>query len=120
MPPSAVRPKPHAPVSHTPASQTPALDTAALCAAFLALRTEAEAHRFLLDLCTPGEISAMAERWRVARLLAESELSYREIHAQTGVSVTTIGRVARFLSQEPHQGYALVLSRLLKHHPRSA
>lgn len=89
-------------------------DVDALCEAFLQLKTREECHRFLLDLCTPAEITAFAERWKVARLLKENNLSYRDIHAATGVSVTTIGRVARFLTQEPHQGYALVLQRLDK------
>jgi len=38
-------------------------------------------------------------------LLQEGELSYRDINAKTGVSTTTIGRVARFLRDEPHGGY---------------
>ena len=63
----------------------------------------------MIDLCTPAELRALAERWRVAELLAEGELSYREINAQTGVSTTTIGRVARFLRDEPHGGYRLLL-----------
>lgn len=87
-------------------------DFDALCEALLRLKTGPECRRFLLDLCTPAEIKAFAERWRVARLLQEGKLSYREIHAKTGISVTTIGRVARFLTQEPHQGYALALRRL--------
>jgi len=37
------------------------------------------------------------------------ELSYRDINARTGVSTTTIGRVARFLNEEPHKGYRSVL-----------
>ena len=53
----------------------------------------------------------MTERWKIARLLAEGELSYREIHDRTGGSLATITRVARFLRQEPHQGYRLVLER---------
>ena len=52
------------------------------------------------------------QRWHVARLLDAGELSYREIHDETGVSTTTITRVARFLEQEPNQGYRLVLDRL--------
>ncbi|MCI5044206.1 MAG: YerC/YecD family TrpR-related protein [Aquisalinus sp.] len=71
-----------------------------------------DAKRFLADLCTPSEIRALSERWHVARLLDETDLSYREIHQQTGVSTTTIARVARFLNNEPHQGYRLMLDRL--------
>jgi len=87
-------------------------DTDSLCEAFLHIKTKEECHRFLLDLCTPAEISAFEERWCAAKLLKEGKLSYREIHAKTGISVTTITRVARFLTKEPHQGYSLVLKRL--------
>ena len=85
-----------------------------LAEAFLALRTAEEVRRFLHDICTPGEIAELADRWRVARLLDEGRQSYRDIHASTGVSVTTVGRVARFLQQEPYQGYKLALERLRK------
>ena len=68
--------------------------------------------RFLIDLCSPAELRALAERWHVARLLDEGRLSYRQISDMTGVSTTTIGRVARFLTNEPHQGYRLVLDRV--------
>ena len=64
---------------------------------------------FLIDLCTPAELRALTERWHVAQILDEGEKSYREIQAETGVSTTTIGRVARFLRDEPHGGYRAVL-----------
>jgi len=82
-----------------------------LCHAFVLLRDAQECRRFLLDICTPAEIKSLSERWRVARILDAGDTSYREIHEETGVSVTTIGRVARFLKQEPHQGYTAVLRR---------
>ena len=94
------------------ASAGGAADIAALCAALLRLETAEEAERFLRDLTTPGELQALAERWRVARMLDVGGKSYREISAETGVSTTTVTRVARFLAQEPHQGYRLVLDRL--------
>jgi len=68
-----------------------------LCLALTALRTPEEVRAFLRDLCTPTEIQAMADRWAVVDALKRG-LSYRRIQAQTGVSLTTIGRVARFLS----------------------
>lgn len=86
-------------------------DFNALCEALLSARTPEEMARFLTDLTTPGERDALAERWRVAQLL-EAGKSYREISAETGVSTTTVTRVARFLAQEPHQGYRLILDRL--------
>ena len=72
----------------------------------------AEARAFLTDLCTPAEIHALAERWYVARLLDQGQHTYREIHDATGVSTTTVVRVARFLKQENNGGYRRVLDRL--------
>jgi TrpR-related protein YerC/YecD len=80
--------------------------------AFLAVRSREEMKRFLEDLCTPAELRAFAERWRVARLLDRGGLSYREIADQAKASTTTVVRVARFLKEMPHQGYRLVLDRL--------
>src|SRR5262249_21639917 len=92
-------------------------EIAALCQAFLALRSPEEARRFLADLCTPAEMRALSERWHVARLLYEGKLSYRQINEITGVSTATIVRVARFLRDEPHQGYRAVLDRLKGQQP---
>jgi len=79
--------------------------------ALSSLVNEADMARFLTDLCTPAELRALRERWQVAQILNAGDASYRDIHAQTGVSTTTIGRVARFLKDEPHQGYRIVLDR---------
>ncbi len=76
-----------------------------LCLALMSPKNEAEMCRLLTDLCTPAEIRTLAERWHVARLLDQDQLSYREIHDATGVSTTTIVRVARFLRQERNHGY---------------
>ena len=86
--------------------------TADLCAALLTPRNPAEMALLLTDLCTPAEIRTLAERWHVARLLDGSDLSYRDIHDATGVSTTTIVRVARFLRQEPHKGYRRAIDAL--------
>lgn len=86
----------------------------ALLEALMTLRTPEEMRRFLYDVCTPKEVADMADRWAIARILDAGNQSYRDIHQMTGVSVTTIGRVARFLQQERFQGYRLVLDRLKK------
>lgn len=65
---------------------------------------------FFQDLCTPAELEAMKDRWNVVRLL-EEELTYRQIHERSGVSMTTIGRVARCLSSSNGYANALRLSR---------
>jgi len=83
-----------------------------LAKALTTIKTAEEMERFLVDLCTPAELRALAERWHVAQILDAGEQSYREINALTGVSTTTIGRVARFLKDEPHQGYRTVLDRM--------
>ena len=83
-----------------------------LCAALLTPRSREEMARLLTDLCTPSEIRTLAERWHVARLLDGTDLSYRDIHEKTGVSTTTIVRVARFLRQEPNQGYRRAIDTL--------
>jgi TrpR-related protein YerC/YecD len=69
----------------------------ALFRAILGLRDARELRAFFTDLCTPGELQALVDRWHVAELL-DRGLPYRQIHDQTGVSVTTIGRVARSLN----------------------
>ncbi len=80
--------------------------------ALAALSDEKDIEAFLIDLCTPAERRALTERWHVTQLLANGELSYRAINAKTGVSTTTIARVARFLKDEPHGGYRKTLSKL--------
>ena len=79
--------------------------TDGLCDALLTPRSREDMRRLLRDLCTPSELTALAERWHVARLLDGTDLSYRQIHDGTGVSTTTIVRVSRFLRQEGHNGY---------------
>ena len=80
-----------------------------LSEALLSLETPREVREFLEDLCTPAELEAMVDRWRVAQLLDQG-LSYREIREQTGVSVTTVGRVARFI-EHGTGGYRTALGR---------
>jgi TrpR-related protein YerC/YecD len=87
-------------------------DTNALIEAILTLKSNGEVRAFLDDLCTPSEMRAFAERFRVARLLDEGQMSYRDISEATGASTTTVTRVARFLREMPHQGYRLVIDRM--------
>jgi TrpR-related protein YerC/YecD len=87
-----------------------ALAETRLCAALASLGRPGEVRAFLHDLCTPAERQALADRWTVVERLKRGH-PYREIHALTGVSVTTIGRVARFLA-DGSGGYALAAQRL--------
>jgi len=81
-----------------------------LSEALLCLENSQEMKQFLEDLCTPAEIEAMVDRWRVAQLVDQG-YSYRDIRDITEVSVTTIGRVARFMEMGTG-GYRTVLDRI--------
>jgi TrpR-related protein YerC/YecD len=80
--------------------------------AVAALRSAEECRAFFRDLCTPAEIQAMADRWAVVEWVRQG-LPYREIHRLTGVSVTTIGRVARYVANG-NGGYLLLVNRMKK------
>ena len=80
-----------------------------LCVAVAALQAPEEVRAFFRDLCTPAELQAMADRWAVVDWLMR-RVPYREINRLTGVSVTTISRVARCLA-DGDGGYSLVLRR---------
>lgn len=67
-----------------------------LCKALLSMRDVGEMRALLHDLCTPAELEALVDRWTVVPHVLKGR-PYREIHEHTAVSITTIGRVARFL-----------------------
>ena len=81
---------------------------AALSQALASVNSPEQMADFLADLCTPAELEALADRWSVVPLLADG-VSYRQVHEQTGVSVTTVGRVARCL-EHGTGGYREVLA----------
>jgi len=81
----------------------------ALFSAVITLESVDECRNFFKDLCTPAELQALVDRWQVVEFL-EQGLPYRKIHDLTGVSVTTIGRVARFLS-DGFGGYRTAIER---------
>jgi TrpR-related protein YerC/YecD len=78
--------------------------------ALLGLSSVDECRNFFTDLCTPAELQAMKDRWVVVELLGENK-TYRQIHDLTGVSITTVGRVARCLGNGAG-GYATALKKI--------
>ncbi len=80
-----------------------------LADALLTLRSRDEAVRFLRDLCTLGELGALAHRWQVVRLLDEGR-PYLEIAERVHTSTATVTRVAQWL-RHGAGGYELVLRR---------
>lgn len=67
-----------------------------LFATIVSLRDQEQTRRFFRDLCTLGELEAMAQRWEVARLVDQGA-AYLEISRRTGASTATVTRVAHWL-----------------------
>lgn len=87
----------------------------ALASVLASVPDAAEMDALLTDLCTPAELEAIADRWAVVPRL-DAGMPYRQIHEETGVSVTTIGRVARCLDHGAG-GYRAALERHPVAHP---
>ena len=81
-----------------------------LCEAVLSLQNLEEWYQFFEDVCTIGEMRALAQRLEVA-LKLDAGHTYDEIVARTGASTATISRVKRCLHYGA-DGYKLVLERL--------
>ena len=82
-----------------------------LYAAFLELETPEECYRFLQDVCSYAELSAMEQRYNIAEKLMRKQ-SYTSIMGNIGASSAIISRVSRVLgrddsvlrrAQRPHQ-----------------
>jgi TrpR-related protein YerC/YecD len=76
--------------------------------ALLQLETPEQAYRFLQDVCSYSELSAMEQRYDIAEMLSQKHI-YTDIMEKTGASSAIISRVNRVLSSE-----GSVLRRLLE------
>ena len=83
-----------------------------LLEALRSLKSRRELEAFLRDLCTLGELEAMAHRWQVARLV-DRGLPYTEIAEKTGASTATVTRVAHWLNHG-EGGYRTAIDRAKK------
>jgi len=81
-----------------------------LCRAILSLNNKKDIQNFLIDLCTQTELQAMSERLEVAKLINQ-KISYRKISELTGLSTTTITRIANWM-KDGKQGYNKALKNL--------
>ncbi len=86
-----------------------------LVEAILLLETEKETKTFLRDLLTEAEINEFAKRLQTAEMLSNN-IPYSVIEKKTGLSSTTIARVAKWLKGE-EGGYKNILNKL--HHHRN-
>lgn len=80
-----------------------------LFSALCLVETTDEVRAALLDLCSPAEICDLAQRFEMARLLANGA-SYLEVSDKTGASSTTVSRVSKCLNGEVG-GYRMLLER---------
>ncbi len=76
----------------------------------LRLESLPEARKFFRDLLTEKEIEDIAERWKIAKLLAQG-VPYTQIEEHTGLSSTTIARVHKWVKQGKG-GYSMMLKRM--------
>ena len=91
-------------------SKVKSAETDELYKAIMSLQSQEECYRFFDDLCTFGEINAMAQRFHVAQLLEEGK-TFAQISEETGASSATITRVNKCITYGS-DGYKLVLERM--------
>lgn len=70
------------------------------------LKTAEEVKDLLEDLCTIGEVSAMAERLKAAKLLLDGN-TYEQVTSQIEISSATLSRVSKCVKYG--KGYRAVL-----------
>lgn len=85
-------------------------DSQDLFGAILMLRSKSEVKKFLRDLLTEQEISEFSRRWRAVRML-DSGRPYTEIVKTTGLSSTTVARIAKWM-KSGMGGYRMMLGRV--------
>ena len=76
--------------------------------AILSLQSTEECYRFLQDVCSYAELSAMEQRYNIAEKLVNKQ-SYTSIMGNIGASSAIISRVSRVISKDDS-----VLRRLLE------
>lgn len=77
--------------------------------AILSLKNREECYRFFDDLATMNEISALRQRFQVAKLLKEGR-TYNKIEEETNASTATISRVRRCIDYGSG-GYEMIFKR---------
>lgn len=88
-----------------------------LVEAILAIETKQEAKNFLRDLMTEKEIEEFAKRLKAAEMLL-NKIPYTTIQKETGLSSTTVARVAKWLNGKGG-GYKTILGKLHQNSSRS-
>lgn len=81
-----------------------------LANALRSIKNDEDMLNFLRDLCTVEELNEFSRRWQAAELLHRG-LSYRNVAKKTGLSTTTVSRIAHWL-HHGEGGYLSVLRHL--------
>jgi len=84
--------------------------TTELFEAVLSLKSVDECYNFFEDLFTISELTAIVQRFQVAKMLYNNK-QYSEIVSETGASTATISRVKKCLNYGA-DGYKMILGRL--------
>ncbi|MDD2807731.1 MAG: YerC/YecD family TrpR-related protein [Patescibacteria group bacterium] len=87
-------------------------ETESLYQTIVSLKNVSESKCFFRDLLTIEEITEFSKRWQAAKLL-DQKLPYRAVATKTGLSTTTVTRVAHWLNNGKG-GYKLAINRLKK------
>ena len=90
--------------------RTPSIDL--LFDGVLCLENREECYQFFEDICTIKELTAIAQRFEVAKMLRE-EKTYIDIAKETGASTATISRVNRSLNYG-NESYDMLFERINK------
>ncbi len=76
----------------------------------LKLKDEKELSAFMRDVATLSELTEMAKRWEAVQLI-NKKTPYREVSEKTGLSTTTVSRVAYWL-RNGEGGYDTALKKV--------
>ena len=90
----------------------PTLEIKELFAAILQLKNTDESARFFRDLLTLPELTEVANRWQIVKMVLEKK-PYLKIAQKLNVSTTTVTRVAHWV-KNGEGGYQLIAKRLFK------
>lgn len=84
----------------------------ALYETLMQIRSKDECIQLMQDICSPTELSAIEQRFEIARMLMDGA-KYRDIAVVTGASSATISRTNRLL-QDGAEGLKATYGRIKK------
>jgi len=76
------------------------------------INSETDMMNFLRDLCTLEELEELSSRWEAVQLIVK-KTPYRQVSEKTGLSTTTVTRIAHWLNHG-EGGYKIALEKLKK------